>query len=64
MDTKITTTNPRELINQARDLAGSFSGSFIPYIPVISVNNKSTEKELEVDGVLTKVEVPAKEAKS
>jgi len=61
MENALTNTNSKDLINQARDLAGSFSGNFIPYIPVIGINNKKTEKEIEVDGTMTKVEVPAKE---
>jgi len=61
MENALTNTNSKELINQARSLSGSFGGSFIPYIPVISINNKDTEKEVEVDGKLVKVKVPAKE---
>lgn len=61
MEQALTNPNSQELINESRALSGSSSGNFIPYIPVISVNNTKTEKEVDVDGVLTKVEVPAKE---
>jgi len=57
----LTNVNSQDLINQSRNLAGNFSGNFVPYIPIISINNKTTEKEIEVDGMMTKVEVPAKE---
>jgi hypothetical protein len=60
MEQALTNPNSQQLINQARELSGS-RGNFVPYIPVISINNKDFEKEVEVDGVMTKVKVPAKE---
>ena len=60
MEKALTNTNSQELINQAKELSGS-RGNFIPYIPIININNQNLEKEVEVDGMMTKVEVPAKE---
>ena len=61
MSQELTTKNSQELINQAKSLSGNTGGSYVPYIPIITINNKTEEKEAEIDGVLTKVEVPAKE---
>jgi len=53
--------NSQEIINQVKQLSGTTSGNYIPYIPIISINNQKEEKEIDIEGKLTKVEIPAKE---
>jgi len=50
-----------ETIKMAKAMAGSGGDKVsIPFIPVIRINNKSEEKEVEIDGEKKLVEVPAK----
>jgi hypothetical protein len=60
MTNEITTTNSPELIRQAQALSGASGYNSVPFIPIITINNKTTEKETLVDNVLTTVVVPAR----
>ena len=49
------------LIKQVRETSGESTVSKMPFIPLITINNKSTEKEVEIEGKITKVKVPPEE---
>ena len=46
------------LIKQVREASGETTGVKMPFIPLITINNKSEDKEAEVDGKMQKVKVP------
>lgn len=50
-----------EEIEQSKQLAGQTDKMSIPFIPIITVNNKSQKKEATIDGVKQEVEIPAKQ---
>ena len=49
------------LIKQVRETSGESTGLRMPFIPLITINNKSTEKETEIDGKMQKVKIPPEE---
>lgn len=50
----------QDIIRKAQSLSSGYSGVRIPFIPTIKVNNKKEKKEMEVDGKMQIVELPAK----
>ena len=48
-----------DLVNQSKKLAGQTSGNFIPFIPILEINNKDEKKMAMVDGKEQEVEVSA-----
>lgn len=59
MSQELTTFNQKD-IEESQAIAGQSKSLRMPFVPIITVNNKSTLKMAMIDGVETKVKVPAK----
>jgi len=59
MDKALTTFNEKD-IAESQAIAGQSKFLKMPFVPIITVNNKSTLKNAMIDGVETEVKVPAK----
>jgi len=49
-----------ELIQRVKEASGESRGMRMPYIPTITINNKSETKQVEVDGKKQEVKIPPK----
>jgi len=46
-------------VKKARARSGESTGTYIPFVPILEINNKTTKKTVVIDGEDTEVEVPA-----
>ncbi len=58
-ETKVVVPFNEEEIKQSLELSGQQGGNQIPFVPIFQINNRSTKEEVEIDGKMTKVTVPA-----
>jgi hypothetical protein len=61
--TKISDNKPtfsQEDIDASQSIAGQSKSMSIPFVPIVTINNKKTKKMATIDGVEQEVEVPAK----
>jgi len=48
-----------DMVKQAKQVSGEFKSNFIPFIPLLQINNKKEKKMVEIDGLKQEVEVPS-----